>query len=157
MGCSSRAAAAGLTGEDCCIGRIRDSNVACDDSGEAPCLIDTGKRFKLLLFIATSWNIARGTLHLIYMLFVTRYDQSHRSLLRLGAVRPSSEKLDLWRLIDRYRSQETSTCFIFRFWLLQNPASADAVPSSVGANEFFVELISKTALFLPYNRLTTLG
>ena len=44
-GCGSRARAAGLTADDCCIGRIRDANVFCDDSGTAPCLVSTGEGF----------------------------------------------------------------------------------------------------------------
>ena len=40
-GCGSRGAADGLTAEDCCAWRIRDSGVFCDVSGTAPCIIDS--------------------------------------------------------------------------------------------------------------------
>ncbi|CAM9759794.1 unnamed protein product [Ascophyllum nodosum] len=40
-GCGSRGAADGLTAEDCCTSRIRDSGVFCDVSGTAPCIIDS--------------------------------------------------------------------------------------------------------------------
>ncbi|CAN0465773.1 unnamed protein product, partial [Ascophyllum nodosum] len=39
-GCGMRAREAGLTADDCCVGRIMDSDVFCDDSGTAPCIIE---------------------------------------------------------------------------------------------------------------------
>ena len=44
-GCGSRAQAAGLTAADCCVGRIRDENVYCDDSEVAPCIIGSSAGF----------------------------------------------------------------------------------------------------------------
>ena len=42
-GCGDRARDAGLSGDDCCVGAIRDAGVYCDDSKAAPCLIGSGK------------------------------------------------------------------------------------------------------------------
>ena len=42
-GCGSRGQ--DLTADDCCVGRIRDANVYCDDSGTAPCIINSGEGF----------------------------------------------------------------------------------------------------------------
>ncbi|CAM9421032.1 unnamed protein product [Ascophyllum nodosum] len=41
-GCGRRGRDAGLTADDCCAGRIRDTGVICSDSGAAPCIIDDG-------------------------------------------------------------------------------------------------------------------
>ena len=41
-GCGRRGQGAGLTADDCCVGRIRDAGVFCGDSGAAPCIIDGG-------------------------------------------------------------------------------------------------------------------
>lgn len=38
-GCSQRARVVGLTSDDCCVTRIGESGVYCDDSGMAPCII----------------------------------------------------------------------------------------------------------------------
>ena len=62
MGCSSVAADAGLGADDCCIGSIMDSGVSCNDTMEAPCIIDLGERLWLVLFIALGWSISRNTL-----------------------------------------------------------------------------------------------
>ena len=75
-GCGGRAKAAGLTEDDCCIGRIMDSDVFCSDSETAPCIIDIGERFGLVLRPATGWNIARDISDFITLLFMTRGDQS---------------------------------------------------------------------------------
>ena len=47
VGCRQRALAAGLEGEDCCVMRIRESGVECEDSGTAPCIITPGKDIRL--------------------------------------------------------------------------------------------------------------
>lgn len=41
-GCSKRARQAGLLPDDCCISRISDSEVYCNDTGMAPCIIGGG-------------------------------------------------------------------------------------------------------------------
>ena len=91
-GCGGRAKAAGLTEDDCCIGCIMDSDVFCSDSETAPCIIDIGEHFGLVLRSARGWNMARDILDFITLLFVTRGDQSWRSRRRAIAVCPSSEK-----------------------------------------------------------------
>lgn len=42
-GCKDGDQSAGLSADDCCAGRIRDSGVMCDVSGTAPCTIVAGK------------------------------------------------------------------------------------------------------------------
>lgn len=42
-GCSQRARVAGLTSDDCCVTRINESGVYCDESGTAPCIIGEGE------------------------------------------------------------------------------------------------------------------
>ena len=88
MGCSSRAADFGLGADDCCIGSIMDSGVSCNDTMEAPCIIDLGERLWLVLFIALGWSISRNTLYFIIVLFMTRCDQSYRSRCGAGEVHP---------------------------------------------------------------------
>ncbi|CAM9420958.1 unnamed protein product, partial [Ascophyllum nodosum] len=39
-GCGRRGQDAGLTADDCCVGRIRDAGVLCDVFGPAPCIFD---------------------------------------------------------------------------------------------------------------------
>ena len=45
VGCGDRAKAAGLTADDCCVGRIFASGTSCDDSEAAPCIVDNGESF----------------------------------------------------------------------------------------------------------------
>ena len=42
-GCRNRARAVGLTSDDCCVQRISDSGVYCDDSETAPCIVRDGE------------------------------------------------------------------------------------------------------------------
>ena len=105
-----RAREAGLTADDCCVGRILDSDVFCDDSGTAPCIID-GERFGLVLLMSTGWNTARGTLYFINLLLTTRFDRFYRSGRWAVAVRLSSEKLDLWLLLNSRVSRQNSAYF----------------------------------------------
>ena len=44
-GCGRRGQDAGLTADDCRVGRIRDANVFCDASEAAPCIIGNGEGF----------------------------------------------------------------------------------------------------------------
>ena len=99
VGCSSRAADFGLGADDCCIGTIMDSGMPCDETMEAPCIIDFGERLWLVLFIPLGWSITRSTLYFIVVLFMARCDRSYRSWCRAGEVHPSREQLDLWRLL----------------------------------------------------------
>ena len=139
MGCSSVAADFGLGADDCCIGSIMDSGVSCNDTMEAPCIIDLGERLWLVLFIVLGWSISRNTLYFIIVLFMTRCDRSQRSRCGTGEVHPSREKLDLWRLLILRVSPENSACFLFRIWLIQSLASADVAPGRVVANTCFIE------------------
>ena len=61
--CGDQAAAAGLTADDCCIGRIKQAEVYCGDSGVAPCLIDDGKGFGQSWLTVTHF-IAKYTFHI---------------------------------------------------------------------------------------------
>ena len=108
-----RAREAGLTADDCCVGRIMDSDVFCDDSMTAPCIIDgdDGERFGLVLLTSTGWNTARGTLYFITLLLTTRFDRFYRSGRWADAVRLSSEKLDLWLLLNSRVSRQNSAYF----------------------------------------------
>ena len=62
-GCGSRAQAAGLTAADCCVGRITDENVYCDDSEVAPCIIGSGAGFGQI-WLTMAYFIARDVLKL---------------------------------------------------------------------------------------------
>ena len=44
-GCRSRAEAVGLTSEDCCVQRISDAGVYCDDTETSPCIVNSGEHF----------------------------------------------------------------------------------------------------------------
>ena len=153
-GCGIRAREAGLTADDCCVGRIMDSDVFCDDSGTAPCIIE-GERFGLVLLMSTGWNTARGTLYFITLLLTTRFDRFYRSGRWAVAVRLSSEKLDLWLLLNSRVSRQNSAYF-FIFSARKSPASTGVSPSSVTTNNCFVDVMPEN-IFRLYVRMITLA
>ena len=64
-GCGSRTQAAGLTADDCCVGRIRDADVYCDESEAAPCIIGSGEGFGQRWLTAASF-IARDAFNILH-------------------------------------------------------------------------------------------